>query len=320
MIVKGIANALSPAGPGARLSILIFHRVLSQPDALLASEPDIRRFNEVIGWVSHWFNVLPLDRAVAQLRGGTLPPRAAAITFDDGYADNASNALPVLQHHRVSATFFISTGFLDGGRMWNDSIIEAVRRCDHSTLDLQPLGLGLHPMGSVAQRRDAIDHLLGGIKYMEPGRRRETVNHIVQMAGARLPDDLMLRSRQIRALRDAGMQIGAHTVTHPILETLTDVQAQQEISSSKTALESLLEEPVHLFAYPNGKPGVDYSAKHVAMVRSAGYCAAVSTAPGAAMSVGDAHQLPRFTPWDRTRSRYGMRMLANLRTSATRTA
>ncbi|NDP38237.1 MAG: polysaccharide deacetylase family protein [Rhodoferax sp.] len=316
MIVRSIAGALSPSGQRARLSIFIFHRVLSQMDALFPGEQDARRFNEVLSWVGQWFQVMPLDEAVSRLGAGTLPARAAAITFDDGYADNATNALPVLQHHGMAATFFIATSFLDGGRMWNDSVIEAVRVFRGKELDLSHAGLGSYCLESHEQRRVAIESLLGHIKYFRPYQRQEAVAKIVDVAGARLPDNLMLRSEQVLALRNAGMQIGAHTCSHPILEKISDDEALSEISNGKVGLESLLGEPVTHFAYPNGKPDVDYSAKHVAMVRQAGFVAAFSTAPGVAMQTGDVHQLPRFTPWDRTRSRYGMRLLANMRRSA----
>lgn len=316
MILKSIAGALSPSGQRARLSILIFHRVLSRVDPLFPGEQDARRFNEVLSWVGQWFQVMPLDEAVSRLGAGTLPARAAAITFDDGYADNATNALPVLQRHGMAATFFIATSFLDGGRMWNDSVIEAVRVFRGKELDLSHAGLGSYCLESHEQRRVAIESLLGHIKYFRPYQRQEAVAQIVDVASGRLPDDLMLRSEQVLALRNAGMQIGAHTCSHPILEKIPDDEALSEISNGKVVLESLLGEPVTHFAYPNGKPDVDYSARHVAMVRQAGFVAAFSTAPGVAMQTGDIHQLPRFTPWDRTRSRYGMRLFANLRRSA----
>lgn len=313
MILKGIARVLSPSGASARLSILIFHRVLTRPDVLFPGEPDLRRFNDVIGWVSKWFKVLPLDQAVTQLRSGELPARAAAITFDDGYADNATNALPVLQRHGVTATFFISTAFLDGGRMWNDSVIEAVRQCTRSTLDLRSMGLGLYQIDALEQRRYAIGELLRQIKYMEPEQRDQAVQFVMDAAGPSSPEDLMMRPEQVRVLRHAGMQIGAHTCSHPILERVGDQEAGLEITNSKAFLETVVGEPVTLFAYPNGKPDLDYSAKHVAMVKSAGFVAAVSTAPGVASSKSDFYQLPRFTPWDRTRMKYGVRMLVNMR-------
>lgn len=313
MILKSIASALSPAGPQARLSILIFHRVLLQQDPLFPGEQDMRRFNEVLSWVARWFQVLPLDEAVSRLGNGTLPARAAAITFDDGYADNATNALPILQRHKMAATFFIATSFVDGGRMWNDSIIEAVRGCRAKVLNLGDAGLGSYVLDTHGQRRIAIEALLGFVKYLDPVKRQEAVASVMQAAGSMLPDDLMMSSGQIKQLRKAGMQIGAHTCRHPILARLCDEDASNEISSSKAALESLLQEPVTLFAYPNGKPGKDYLAKHAAMVQRAGFAAAVSTAPGVSTVGTDRFQLPRFSPWEPGRLRYGARLVANLR-------
>lgn len=313
MVLKSIAGALSPGGQRARLSILIFHRVLSQQDPLFPGEQDVRRFNEVLSWLGQWFQVMPLDEAVSRLGTGTLPARAAVITFDDGYADNAANALPILQHHGMVATFFVATSFLDGGRMWNDSIIEAVRAFRGKALDLSDAGLGSYHLDSHDQRCMAIEALLRQIKYLEPVKRREAVAFVQQTAGSALPDDLMMSSTQVLQLRQAGMQIGAHTCSHPILASLSDGDALDEIIGSKAALESLLQEPVSLFAYPNGKPGTDYLAKHALMVRQAGFTAAVSTAPGASSMTADVFQLPRFSPWDTGRLRYGIRMLANLR-------
>ena len=128
MLIQPFLHYLSPAGQYARLSILIFHRVLSMPDPLFPDEMHAQRFNEVCGWLKSWFNVLPLDKAVGHLKAGTLPCRAACITFDDGYSDNYHIAMPILQQHGLPCTFFIATGFMDGGCMWNDTIIEAVRR------------------------------------------------------------------------------------------------------------------------------------------------------------------------------------------------
>jgi peptidoglycan/xylan/chitin deacetylase (PgdA/CDA1 family) len=313
MILKTIAKVLSPSGPQARLSILIFHRVLDQPDPLFPGEQDIRRFGEVLSWISKWFQVLPLDEAVTRLQAGTLPACAAAITFDDGYADNATNALPVLQHHEMKATFFVATAFLDGGRMWNDSVVEAVRTSRADVLDLNAEGLGKYDLGSNEQRRIAIGALLANIKYLDPVKRQETVAFVQRCAGGVLPDNLMMTSRQVKQLRQAGMQIGAHTCSHPILAKLSDEEALNEITGSKSVLESLLGEAISLFAYPNGKPGKDYLAKHAAMVRQAGFEAAVSTAYGVSSAATDRYQLPRFSPWDNGRFRYGVRMLSNLR-------
>ena len=119
----------SPAGTRGRLSILIFHRVLPRPDPLCPDSPDASQFEAQMRWVRSWFNVLPLRRAVGMLYEGTIPARALAVTFDDGYADNEEIAAPILKRLGLGATFFVSTGFLEGDTMWNDRVIEAVRGC-----------------------------------------------------------------------------------------------------------------------------------------------------------------------------------------------
>jgi len=304
----------SPGGARGRLSVLIFHRVLAQPDPLFPDEMHGERFDQICGWVSQWFNVLPLDEAMRLHAVGKLPPRALAISFDDGYADNHDVAMPILLRHGLSATFFIATGYLDGGRMWNDSVIEAVRGTALGELDLTSLapGLGRYALGDLRQRREAIHAILSVVKYLAPQRRLEVVAEIAALAGVTLPDDLMMRSAQVRAMRAAGLVIGAHTVNHPILLKLSANEVLQEVRESRRTLEQLLGERVGLFAYPNGKPGVDYDDATAALIGKEGFDAAFATAWGAAKPSSDIFQMPRFTPWDVTRGRFGMRMLRNL--------
>lgn len=317
--MKTLFKLLSPAGARARLNVLIFHRVLPQPDPLFPHEVHAARFDELLGWIKSWFNVLPLDQAIQRLADGSLPARAAALSFDDGYADNHDVALPLLQRHGLPCSFFVATGFLDGGRMWNDTLIEAVRRCSLAVLDLRGLvdgrgqDLGRHALGDTAARRALLGPLIERVKYLAPEPRLACVNAIAQRAEVQPPDDLMMSSEQVRALRRAGMQIGAHTVNHPILATLDEQQAADEIGRSRDTLQGLLGEKVGLFAYPNGKPGTDYLPEvHPAIVRELGFDAAVSTRWAAARRGDDVFQIPRFTPWDQGRHKFGLRLARNM--------
>ncbi|MEO6922616.1 MAG: polysaccharide deacetylase family protein, partial [Bryocella sp.] len=269
-LTKPVLSLLSPAGPKARLSVLIFHRVLAQQDPLFPEELDAQQFERVCQWISQWLNVLPLDDAVCRLRSGSLPSRAAAITFDDGYADNREVALPILQRYGLCATFFIATGFLDGGCMWNDVVIEAVRHSAAARLNLGALGIAAQQsvaVGSDGEKRAAIGMIVAGLKYLPEKQRREAATWIARAAGVAQPTKIMMTSRQIVEMHRAGMQIGAHTVTHPILGTLDRVDARAEMLQSKRYLEELLEDPVPLFAYPNGKPQIDFTDESSAIVR-----------------------------------------------------
>jgi len=316
---KTVLKQLSPAGERARLSVLIFHRVLPQPDPIFPGEVDAAAFDAICGWMKAWCNVLPMDQAAQRLQDRTLPSRAAAITFDDGYADNRTVAQPILARHGLQSTFFIATDFLDGGRMWNDTVIESVRLCTQAQLDLSSLAkpdgsghLGQYDIGTYAQKREAIQAIIGQIKYLPIVQRKALTEQIAACAGVRPPNDLMMTSQQVRELRQAGMQIGAHTRTHPILAKLGADAARGEIAESRLYLEDLLGERVGLFAYPNGKPGTDYMPESVEIVRDLGFDAAVSTTWGAARTGTDPFQIPRFTPWDRSKWRFGGRFASNL--------
>lgn len=295
-----------------RLSILIFHRVLPQQDPLFPDEIEAHGFDALLNLLKSCFNVVSLREGIDGLQRGTLPARALAITFDDGYADNAEIALPILQRHGLPATFFIASGFLDGGRMFNDTVIELVRRAPDE-VDLTRAGFGMLKLASVAERRAAISTLLGGLKYLPFTTRHRQVDLLRELIPVALPDDLMMRSSQVRQLHAAGMEIGGHTMQHPILARLDPDQARREMAEGKQVLEALIGEPVRTFAYPNGKPGQDYSAEHARMARELGFEAAVSTAWGAASAASDLYQLPRFTPWDRAPARFVLRMLQNMR-------
>ena len=310
ILTRPLLSLLSPASARARLSVLIFHRVLAEPDPLFPDEMDARRFDAMCGWLKAWFNVLPLDEAVRALREGRLPARACAITFDDGYTDNLHIAAPILKKHGLTATFFVASGFLDGGRMWNDTVIESIRGCRLPELALG--ALGNFSVDTLVSRRRAISEVIGQIKYLPVAERLALTTEIARKAQVEPPTDLMMRSDEVRQLHRLGMGIGAHTVTHPILARLSRDEARAEMSDGRRALQDILGEPVGLFAYPNGKPGADYLPEHPELARELGFDAAVSTAWGAADIRTDLFQIPRFTPWDRTRPRFGARMLRNL--------
>jgi peptidoglycan/xylan/chitin deacetylase (PgdA/CDA1 family) len=315
-LLRIAGNLLSPAGRRARLSILIYHRVLAAPDPILHDEMDAATFERHMALLASDFNVLPLDEACTRLACGALPARAVCITFDDGYADNERTALPILKKLGLPATFFISTGYSDGGCMFNDGVIEVVRRAPTGTYDLSSLGLGSHRLGDSASRRAAIDALIGRLKYRPLRERNALVEQLSAKMCSALPKGLMMCPAQIKRLCDEGMEIGGHTVNHPILALLNEEEARAEIVNGKRRLEEVTGMPVTLFAYPNGKPGRDYGARDAALVRQAGFAAAVSTLDGVAKRGSDPYQLPRFNPWDRNPRRLGVRVLLSCAQSA----
>jgi peptidoglycan/xylan/chitin deacetylase (PgdA/CDA1 family) len=310
-VVRGLGAVTSPGGTGAPLTVLLYHRVLARADEMNPEEPLAAGFDTQMALLSRIFHVLPLDDALARLAEGTLPARALCITFDDGYLDNLEVALPILQRHGLVATFYVATGLINGGRMMHDTAVETVRRVPSGTVDLEWLALGTRAVGDIASRLSLVADIVGKIKYLPFAERSEACRRLAAMVDDPLPTDLMMTSEQVRALKRAGMRIGAHTHEHPILARLDAEQARAQIVKSRDVLADVIGAAPTSFAYPNGKPGKDYTAEHVAMVREAGFSSAVSVAFGTASRASDHLQIPRFCPWDRDPKRLVMRLVGH---------
>jgi peptidoglycan/xylan/chitin deacetylase (PgdA/CDA1 family) len=303
--VSALARALVWAGSrgnaARRLLILTYHRVLPARDAQLRGDPTAGEFDTQVETLKSRFRVVRLDEGVARLRDGTLEPASVALTFDDGYADNHDVALPILRKHGVPATFFIANGYLDGRRMWNDTVIESVRRMSQASLRLSELDAGLAeaslPLGTADEKYATTQAIIDAIKHLAPPRREAITRRLGELAATPLPDDLMMTSAKVRALHSAGMLIGAHTVHHPVLTAVDPNSAEREIADGREALANIIGEPIRFFAYPNGRPGRDYDRRHVDIVRRLGFEAAVSTAHGYAGADSDFSQLPRIAAW-----------------------
>lgn len=290
------------------LIVLIYHRVLPQPDPMLPDVPDKTMFAMHMRVIARYFRVAPLRQALVDLQAGTLRCPTVAVTFDDGYADNLEVALPILQQFSIPATVFVAPGFLDGGLMFNDAVTEIFRQAPAGKFDLEQHGLGSWQIEDWVSRRFAASKVIMQIKYLSLEQRRVLIGQLALQAGATLPDNLMLSSEQLRQLHSAGVAIGAHTLNHPILARLDDVEAGQEIRASKAHLEQLLGSPIDLFAYPNGKPGVDYLPQHAQQAAAAGFKFALSTRDAVARTGEPAFEIPRFGPWDRSPLRLLARM------------
>ena len=305
------AHVAAPGGTRARLTIFLYHRVLAKPDPLLPTEPDAAAFDTQMRVVANLFHVLPLGEAVDRLKRGTLPARAACITFDDGYRDNFEVACPILQRYGLTGTFFVATDFLDGGRMFNDTVIEAVRRIPTGKVDLSWVGLGEMQVDDIASRAAVMSAFIKAIKYLPIDERAQASERLGALADSPLSRELMMSSEQVVRLHKTGMDIGGHTLSHPILAQISADEARRQIQTNRERLTTLLGIAPRHFAYPNGRPEQDYCSEHVTMVREAGYTAAVSTARGVATPQDDCFQLPRFSPWHHEENRLRASLLRN---------
>lgn len=310
-LLRAAGSAIGRFAGQRSLAVVNYHRVLAQPDPLLDTEPDVATFHWQMALLAECFNVMPLYEALRALDAGRLPPRTVCITFDDGYRSVHDLALPILRKFNLPATVFVTSGFVGSGagNMWNDRIIHAVQSLPAGSLDLSDIGLACYSLASLDARKQTALRLTEVGKYLPPEERENLVARLDRMSGMH-PDALMLTPEMLVTLERNGVEIGAHTISHPILTSLDDDSARVEIATGKDQLEAMIGKPVRLFAYPNGKVGQDFDARHVEMVRQAGFFAAFTTAAGAITGDQDRFQLPRSRPWDRTPFRFGLRLLS----------
>ena len=301
---KQLLTLKSPAGKHAQLQIFSFHRVLNEASNFWADDPDIALFDRQIKWITQSCNLLRLDEAVDRLNSGTLPAAAAAIPFDDGYKNNLTNALTVLEKYHAPATIFITIEACENGIMWNDLVIEGIRCCQ------APFKTVVGGTEQQIDRNRNPQEILDAIKYLPHQERWSTAQSFFMQAtdGAKAPR-LMMTPSEITECRSDLITFGAHTLTHPILKELDDETCRAEIEGSKRFVEEWTQTPVTLFAYPNGRYGIDFAEREIDLAKSAGFKAAVATDWGSADTNSNNYSLPRYTPWERSSFAFKMRIL-----------
>ena len=290
------------------LSILAFHRVFPEKNGIFSGAMDAVQFDHLLRILKKCYLILPLSEAVSIIQKGTVSSEILSITFDDGYKDNFSVAMPILLKHKLRATFFVASGFLNGQWMWNDGIIEAVTQINKSVLDLSSFDLGYYDISSPAKKQFAINAILEAVKYQPNESRIKFANDLICLYGIAPPKRIMMKPEEVKSLYESGMEIGGHTISHPILAHLPYQDAYREIQGNKRKLENIINAPINVFAYPNGIPGKDFTQETKSIVKRLGYRAAVSTFSEVASTTSDPFELPRYTPWDKNPYKFMLRL------------
>lgn len=259
---------------GRPFQVLLYHRVNDEGNVVFSGVPTSVFAAQMRILAANW-NVLPLQSLLEAARRGETPPRAAAITFDDGYRDNYEHAFPVLQALGLPATIFLAIAPLEGGgTLWHDRIFDAFERAE-APIQFERASL---PMASAGERRRAVLTVLDRLRRLAPAERDERIAAIVSaMVGTALPSTRrMLTWDEVRAMQNAGIEFGAHTVTHPILSRMPHEEAVAEIRCSKETIEARLGVPVRLFAFPNGRRE-DYTPALLDALPALGFTGALTT-------------------------------------------
>jgi len=294
-----------------KLSILIYHQVLEEHDGMRLGEPTAKQFSWQMALLAKYFTPISLNDALQALKTKSLPKNAVCITFDDGYIDNLILAAPILKRFDIPATIYIATSFSSGENMFNDRIIDLMGDNSLTAFNLSAVELGQQKVDDEQARRSLCRQVIGKVKYLTISERKRIISRLYADNKVNEYPRKMMTELQIKELSEFDIDIGAHTVDHPILKTLTSEEQKKQIIQSKLWLENLIEKPVSNFAFPNGKLDEDYSLETVRLVEEAGFSSAVSTNIGVSNSTTDGFQLNRFTPWDNNPIKFHLRLLRN---------
>lgn len=266
-------------GGGPRLTIVRHHRVYGvdeRPLYRLGVAEDV--FAAQLDLLVHvGLTPVTVAEGLAFLAAGA-PGHRVAMSFDDGYADNVTRALPLLEERGARATFYLTAGWIERrAPAWWDVLAHALESTRvpraRVALDDAPLDLELD---SEAGRRRALGALLPrfSVATAERARRLDALRAALAVEGE-APCELA-DWKTARRLVDAGMEVGAHTLEHPLLTRLARPEQEREIAGSIEQIEQRLgTRPVGL-AYPGG----DHDGTTIAAARAAGLDYAVTTRAG----------------------------------------
>lgn len=287
-----------------RLLILGYHNIAPTWGFPRSGDKYGEAFARQLALLRRYATVVPLDRALAVVRAGrSLPPRAVALTFDDGYRDQVTIAAPILRGFAMPATFFLVTGFLgQKSRIWWEELGWAFGAATATELRWEDRTYDLsEPAAKEAARGEVTESL----KVLNTAGRLDAVDELADRLkpdGVRPGPELFCDWDGARALRDAGHTIGSHTVTHPLLARETAQTQAMELGESRRELERELSVPADILAYPNGR-AVDYDGQSEVAARRAGYRFAVTTRTGLVTPSGSDFELRRAVLEPRTRVR-----------------
>lgn len=284
-----------------KLLVLTYHRVISRSDWPHAGHPPNTLFDDEfdaqMAFVAQRFNVLGCRqlRSVVEKRA-TTPNYSIVITFDDGYENNFTHALPILQRHGLNAVFFVTSNLVGSGEgaFWFDRldhVLESVAWTEVRDVIKELNG----KLGNCRTTRE----MRGEFKRLSHSRQSQILERLeTQYHLGNCVDDnpALYRSMtwsQVRGLAQAGMTIGSHTANHQILSAVDPDAALAELVESRRKIEAEVGEPCWCFGYPNGQRQ-DFRESDEKAVAQAGYLCAFTQIPGGVAKATPRYALPRI--------------------------
>ena len=278
--------------------IVCFHRINDESDPFFPAVSTVL-FEKVMRHLARNHRVVSLSGLLEHLEQGR-PGPVIAVTFDDGYQDNYHCAFPILERYDLPATIFLTTGSLDSREpLWFEQLAHALKKSEREFIDVDIDVPRRFWLRKPEERLAANGRIFSVLRTMPDEQRKMRLAELLVSLGVDHSErrNQMLTWDQVRLLSANGVEFGGHTVTHSFLSMLTREQATWETSECKRRIEQEVQQPVHYFAYPNGR-NEDFSEWNKEVIRAAGYRAAMTTIWGVNYRSTDPMALRRSGPWE----------------------
>ena len=289
------------------IPILAYHRIYDindestyffDPELVSASS---EQFDWQMRYIRRRYHAISFGDLALSLAGKKkLKRRSIIVTFDDGYSDNYEIAYPILQQYGLPATVFLSTGYIGTKKVfWFDWVVYMLSHTSNVTLYSQLFDEPIKLNGNVQDRRLAAYKSLAKLKVLPDTDRKVLIAEIESALDIEQPQEGFLHSRaltwsQVKEMAENGIEIGSHTVSHPILSNLNADEMYTELRSSKEEIERHTGEEVNVLSYPVGGKR-SFNDKVKSAVRRVGYKLACSYIPGTNMCASlDVFELKRL--------------------------
>jgi len=297
-----VVNALMPR----RMLVLAGHCVSAPTCATLPKDMKIRGedLEKILGWFARRYDVVSMADGLKRVESGAAKRSVVVLTMDDGYRDNRTHLAPILARLGVSATIYLESRPLDERRAnWTHKLFWCLERMGAEPFVLRYTEIakadkrGSIVLNQLVPHGDATTyHVKRVLKYeVDPAERDRALDVLFAELGGsdrELTDALYMTWDDVRALASAGIELGGHTVSHPILAKLDAAAQSREIGGCAESLARSVGVAPTSFAYPFGR-NWDFDAHSAQAARAAGFASATTTHPGVHVRGRDVYRIPR---------------------------
>ena len=282
--------------------VLMYHRVIGARDLKsVRVQPGMYvladTFKRHAAFLNRHFRVISLAELVGRIQEKKPLGGFCAITFDDGWKDNFSHALPVLKQYNLPATIFLATGYVGTHRLfWPEEAMFYLSRPD---LSATIAGAGINLPDGLVKAWDSTDEkgdvfydrVINELKNWNPESRDQLFSQLRQHLGPPPFGRLLMDWDEVRQMQNTGLiSFGAHTAAHVILDQVSRTRAENEILQSRKDIEDRLGAAAELFSYPNG----NFTPALKEILRRCGFKGAVTTRRAWIGKDSDLFEIPRI--------------------------